>query len=145
MYSNLFQVIKDKALLDGTAYIEIGAGRYKGKHFQDSFIFLDEDGFFFAEGLLYKYVKNYDHYEMNNIHKSIGLSYAHELSDIAREFLSISAIEITKRLNLKPTFESWLAKKLEEHRKEIKEMLSEVSIFILDCYRKNDWICVLGL
>lgn len=51
----------------GTDYIEVGPGAYDGKHWQPDFVFIDEDIFYVAEGIVRKHFPAYDHYGMNSI------------------------------------------------------------------------------
>ena len=43
-----------------------------GKHWQDGFLFVWEDAFGMAEGIVLKHFKDYDHFEMNDIPKNVG-------------------------------------------------------------------------
>lgn len=58
--------------LDSTGYMEIGPGRYNKKHWQPGFLFIWEDAFGMAEGIVTKHFPSYDHFGMNDISNKIG-------------------------------------------------------------------------
>ncbi|MBM4394662.1 MAG: hypothetical protein FJ087_03105 [Deltaproteobacteria bacterium] len=58
--------------LDSTAYIEIGPGRYSGKHWQAGFVFIGEAAFLMAEGLVRREFPGYDRFGINEIPAEVG-------------------------------------------------------------------------
>ena len=56
-----YRVRRTKAELDSSGYMEIGPGQYSGKHWQDGFLFVWEDAFGMAEGIIVKHYPDYDH------------------------------------------------------------------------------------
>lgn len=49
---------------DSTGYMELGPGRYAGKHWQDGFRFVWEDAFGMGEGIVARHLSEYDHFGM---------------------------------------------------------------------------------
>src|SRR3989304_3481557 len=69
--------------LESTGFIEIMPGRYTGKHWQDGAIFIWEDAFTIAEGIIQEYFPQYDHLAMNDIPRSAGRLIAKDLQNAA--------------------------------------------------------------
>ncbi|MFZ4396090.1 MAG: hypothetical protein ACOYOU_10745 [Kiritimatiellia bacterium] len=67
-----YQIRADSKELDPTGYMEIGPGRYNKKHWQPGFLFIWEDAFGMAEGIVTKHFPSYDHFGMNDISKKIA-------------------------------------------------------------------------
>ncbi|GAB6096438.1 hypothetical protein JCM14469_26910 [Desulfatiferula olefinivorans] len=61
------KIIKDKAELEGTCYIELSLGKYQGKHWEKTSLFFEEEVFGLIEPIFEKIAPNYDHYNMNDI------------------------------------------------------------------------------
>ena len=78
-----YRVRRAKSELESTGYIEIGPGKYSGEHWQDGFLFIWEDAFGMAEGILTKHFPKYDHFSMNYIPKDIGQKIVAEWRDVA--------------------------------------------------------------
>jgi hypothetical protein len=62
--------------LDSTGYIEIGPGPYRGRHWQPGFVFVWEDAFTFAEGIIATHAREYDHFSMNDIPSPVACEIA---------------------------------------------------------------------
>ena len=69
-----YRIRRDPAELDSTGYIEIGPGRYAGRHWQPGFLFVWEDAFGMAEGIVVRHLPEYDHFDMNDIPRAVGLT-----------------------------------------------------------------------
>ena len=68
-----YNIYRNVADLDSTGLFEIGPGRYSGKHWQDRFVFVWEDAFACAEGIVIRHFPDYDHFSMNDIQSDVGL------------------------------------------------------------------------
>ncbi|WP_237067923.1 hypothetical protein [Microbulbifer guangxiensis] len=60
------EIIKDKSSLEGTCYIELSLGKYKGVHWEETSLFFDEEIFGLIEPIFERNVPGYDHYSMND-------------------------------------------------------------------------------
>ena len=50
-----YRIRRNPEELDSTGYVEIGPGEYSGHHWQKSFLFVWEDAFVHAEGIVRKH------------------------------------------------------------------------------------------
>jgi hypothetical protein len=131
--------------LDSTGYMEVGPGRYDGRHWQDGFLFVWEDAFGMAEGILAKHLPEYDHFGMNDVPKAIGLAVVAEWRRVAEALPGMSADEASDALNMVATYSSRLDDEVEEHRGEIATLLRELADACERFYERGDWVCILGM
>jgi hypothetical protein len=76
-----YRVRRETSELDSTGYVEIGPGKYDGTHSQDGFLFVWEDAFDMAEGIVAKHVPTYDHFSITDIPKEVGQKVIAEWRD----------------------------------------------------------------
>ena len=131
--------------LDSTGYVEIGPGKYAGKHWQDGFVFVWEDAFGAAEGILAKHFPAYDHFDMNDVPRAVGLAVAADWRDVAERLPRMTVDEAHDALNLEATFSVRIDREVEEHGAEIAGMLRELADALEQFYAEGEWVCVLGL
>ena len=83
-----YMVIRDKTLLEDTCYFEFLPGRYQGKCWTDSSIFVSEKSIFVFEDLLDQTIEGYDHYTFMEISKDQILKLIAALEKRAGEISS---------------------------------------------------------
>lgn len=131
--------------LGSTGYMEIGPGRYAGKHWQDGFVFVWEDAFTMAEGILARHLPEYDHLDMNDVPREVGRAVAAEWRAAAEALATLTPAEAYRLLNLDAWYGNGLEEELASHRSEIRAMLLELADECDRFYETADWICVLGV
>jgi hypothetical protein len=99
-----YRVRRESSELDSTGYVEIGPGKYAGKHWQDGFLFVWEDAFAMAEGIVAKHVPNYDHFSMTDIPKEVGRKVIAEWRAAADRLPGMSVDEARAALNLQSSY-----------------------------------------
>lgn len=141
-----FDVRRDAASLDSTAYMEIGPGKYAGKHWQPGFIFVSEAAFQAAEGLLLKSFPAYDHFSTNDIPLTEGASIAADLRAAAQALALASSSDdaaqlllIPQRLRLRFTSD------FVGQRTQLSDMLDQLAAAFESGYRSQDHVCILGM
>lgn len=125
--------------------MEIGPGKYSGKHWQDGFLFVWEDAFGMAEGILTKHFPRYDHFSMNDIPKGVGQKVVAEWRDVADRLPGMSPEQAHTALNLSAAYRDLLDSEVASHRNEIANMLCELADACSDFYSREDWVCILGM
>ena len=131
--------------LDSTGYMELGPGKYVGRHWTPGFLFIWEDAFGMAEGIIARHMKDYDQFGTNNIPKEIGVRIAKDWNTIATELKSLTPEQIHSRLNLQEVYREFLSSEIVAHKSEIAKLLSQLSRTFIDLYREHDYLCVLGV
>lgn len=128
---------------EGTAYMEVVPGQYTGKHWQDGSIFIEEDDFIPAEGIIRTHLPSYDHYDMNEVSAETGLAIVEEWRRAAIALTSQegAAADI---LHLAWQSEGWKAG-CEKGRAQIAIMFEDLANFCESCIRDHASFCVLGL
>ena len=140
-----YKIIKDKNKLCGTNYIEIGSGKFAGKYWQNSSLFIHEYDFNVAEGIVAKFFKEYDCYGINNIPKETGITILSQWRKAAE------AIDKTKKqkyytlLNLSAVNNAVLTEEIFKNKEAIKKMLNELADEVEKFYKNSNWINILGL
>lgn len=140
-----YRIYRKKADLDSTAYIEIGPGKYSGQHWQDDFLFVSEDAFGMAEGIVRKHSPEYDHFSMNDIPRTAGQKVITEWRDVAGKIKNMNPDEIRAALNLNASYRDYLEAQVLSHSDEIVYMLSELAERCDDFYERENWVCILGM
>lgn len=141
-----YNIYRNPADLDSTGFFEIGPGRYSGEHWQDGFVFVWEDAFAFAEGIVIRHFPDYDHFAMNDIQKEVGLTITSEWRRAARELQSVvDSSNVVLLLNIKESYRLHLELTAFSDRDKIAGMLSELADICESFYRSGDWICLLGM
>ena len=87
---NDIKVIRNLEELEGSCYIELFAGAYKGKCWNVGSLFFIEEVFGFIEPIIKKFVSNYDHYAFVDIDASI---WAHIAKDIELLIVNINCVQ----------------------------------------------------
>jgi len=140
-----YRVFHNKAELDSTAYMEIGPGKYSGAHWQDGFLFIAEDAFGMAEGVLVKHFPSYDHFAMNDLPKDAGRRVTSEWRDVAGRLSSSSGEQAQAALNLSASYRTRLESDVVPHKSEIASMLRELADACDKLYEQQEWVCILGM
>jgi hypothetical protein len=125
--------------------MEIGPGRYSGRHWQPGFLFAWEDAFGMAEGIIARHLPEYDHFGMNDLPRTTGLAIAAEWRAAASELPALAEEAAHVRLNLHASYRTWVGHEVAEHRHEIATLLRELADECEAFYRQGEWVCVLGM
>lgn len=139
-----YQLRRSKGELASTNFLEIGPGRYVGAHWQEGFLFVWDEAFVVAEGILSKHFPDYDHYAMNDLPEEIGEKVIAEWRSVARQLDRLDVADARRALNL-ANADPELDHELATHRRDIARMLRELADECEKFYQKSEWICVLGI
>ena len=82
---SFLSILKDKSLLQGTAYVELMPGKYKGTCWKQGSLFLDEETFGFFEDIISKQIPEYDHYAFTEVSTSRWKAIIARLKSFAAE------------------------------------------------------------
>ena len=140
-----FQIYEDPAQLDSTAFFEIGPGPYTNKHWQPGFIFVAEDAFSMAEGIVARHFPAYDHFAVNTMPKSVSTRIIAEWAHAAAQITNLEAKACARLLNFDAAYRYGLDDILQRQRAEIARFLNDLAS---KCSRINadaESLCVLGM
>jgi len=140
-----YRLRHNKAELDSTGYIEIGPGSYTGAHWQDGFVFVWEDAFGVAEGVVEKHFPSYDHLGMNDIPKETVMKIISEWRFVADRLLSFDRSDIQREMNLTATHFAGLESEVEANRPVVAHLLRSLADECEDFLQESDWMCILGM
>lgn len=140
-----YRIRRNPSELESTGYMEIGPGKYSGLNWQDGFLFVWEDAFGMAEGILAKYLPEYDHFGMNDVAKEVGLQVISEWRRVADVLGSLGLEEACRALNLEASYHGGFEDDVAADRGPIAALLRELADECERFYRQGEWICILGV
>lgn len=140
-----YRVRREPSDLESTAFIEIGPGKYAGKHWQSGFLFVSEDAFGVVEAIVAEHVARYDHFAINDIPRDAGLRLIAAWRGIADRLPELSAPEAYAALHLASGYRVYHAGEVMAHQREIAGMLRELADACAGFYDREEWICILGI
>lgn len=131
--------------LGSTGFMEIGAGKYSGQHWQEGFLYVWEDAFTIAEGIVAKHHAPYDHCGMNDIPRESGLAIAKDLRSAAAALPTSDGPEAIRLLALP----NWLIEdflcEFPERRSQMQALLVAIARTLEQAYVAEDYACILGV
>lgn len=141
-----YKIYRNVAALDSTGLFEIGPGRYSGKHWQNGFVFVREDAFATAEGIVIQNFAGYDHFSMNDIQRNTGLKITSAWRDAAMKLNFVrDSSETAELLNIKESYRNHLEPIAFSDRESIAVLLSQLADECESFYKSDEWICILGM
>jgi hypothetical protein len=140
-----YAVYRDPTTLPSTGFMEIGPGKYSGKHWQRGFLFIWFDAFIIAEGILLRHFSEYDHLGMNDIPRQCGEAIVSELRSAAETLVSADEDTAFACLSLPAWINSDFGAELALHRVEMQAMLNEIASALETVYQTEGFACVLGM
>ena len=140
-----YRIRRRKSELESTGYVEICPGKYCGKHWQDGCLFIWEDAFGMAEGIILKHFHAYDHFSMNDIPEEVGRVMIEEWKRVAAQLNEMSPEQAHSVLNLQVVYREFLKEEVHSHKSEIASMLHELAEACEEFYEQGKWICILGM
>ncbi len=140
-----YTVHRDPKSLGSTGYMEIGPGMYSGQHWQEEFLFIWEDAFSIAEGIIVKNLPEYDHFGMNDIPRIPGLMIASDLRRAACALGSAKSTEASGLLFIPDWLIAAFTADLSDRRDEMGVMLTAVADALEQAYQSKDHACILGM
>jgi hypothetical protein len=140
-----YQLRRNKSALDSTGYMEIGPGKYSGDHWQNGFIFIWEDAFGVAEGIIERHFPSYDHMGMNDLPKSIVVDIIRDWRNAAERLQRLDQSEIERELNLTAPQYAGLGAEVAKNCQSVSDFLRTLANECETFLRKNEWLCILGM
>ncbi|WP_444893315.1 hypothetical protein ACJJIE_01730 [Microbulbifer sp. TRSA001] len=141
------QIIKDRSKLEGTCYIELCLGKYKGKHWDESSLFFDEEVFGLIEVIFERNIPNYNHYCMNDADSNSWGKILTELKELSESLRSANDFnEIIGKVSF--VFggtRDYFQNHFQSCRGQLQEMISELSAWAETNINKYGHIAVLGI
>jgi len=133
---------------EGTNYTEIGPGKFSGKYWQPGFIFISEDAFRMAGGIVARNVKEYDPWAHFDIHKRTGIGLITEWKTASSYVRTQPIDELWRTLGLYAPNDIALEhdkKEVNDHRTEIARMFTDLATETSRFLEQAEWICIIGI
>jgi len=141
------RIIRNKAELEGTAYIELLPGRYNEQCWNEGSLFFEEEVFWYLEPIISRHVPSYDHYAFTEISVS-------KWAAIVKDFQALeSALEQSRSVrelaeNVGFLFlgaEARFAEDFTGNKVALRRLLREVSAWVSSQASLHECVTVLGL
>ena len=139
-----FDIHRSKAGI-GSGYVEICGGKYSGKHWQAGCVFIEEEEFLVAEGIIGKHFAEFSHLGPNDLPRAIGKRISAEWRATAERLPRMTGREIFEALNLGGTPSARRTDALTASSQDIARMLVELADECDKLYEREEWICILGV
>ena len=141
------RVIRSKAELEGTAYVELLPGPYKKQCWNEGSLFFEEEVFGYMEPIILRHFPAYDHYAFTEITASKWASITKDFRSLHAALERAASIE---ELKAEVGFlfrgsEARFAENFQTNRVALARLLSEVSAWVSSNAGKHGCITVLGL
>ena len=133
---------------EGTDWVEVGPGKYDGKHWQPGYLYIWEVDFVPAEVIVGRHLADYDHFAMNDIPRDVGLAIVNDWRQVGAELLGSTrqGLKIlSERGNVDMSPLSIDPKSIEANRNQIASMLETLASSCEEFIRDADGFCILGL
>ncbi len=144
---HFLRVIEDKSALQGTAFVELLPGRYKGTCWNNESIFFDEETFGFFEGIIEREAPDYDHYSFTEISRAKWLRIVARLRVFAAELRAVKSwqsLPTDTRLLFSNT-EAKFAANLEAHVRALADASTQLADWLEHVLAEQDAVTVLGI
>lgn len=140
------ELITDKNELEGTCYFEFAPGRYSKKHWQEGWVYLEEDVMYLLEPVFIKIMPGFDWYSMNEISRYQWFLIVDELKKLKESLKKatvISDIEIPMRFH--GEFEKAFVENFEDCKNATVRLITDLCKWLNIQLKTHEVISVLGL
>jgi len=131
--------------LESTGLMEICPSKFSGKHWQPGSLFVWEDAFNVAEGIVLRHLPSFDHMSSNDIPASIGAAIIADWLAAADRLPKQTSSEASAELHLAEWFREPFHEDFVERRSEIVTMLRALAYDCRQFYSRSEWLCIIGV
>lgn len=139
--------ITDKTELEGTAYIELLPGKYKGHCWNDGSLFFEEEVFGYFEPTIETHAQDFDHYAFTEVSSTQCSSIAEALKS-----LSVGISAATQMQDLPPQLgflfngsEERFGQNFEANAKALAALADELASWLTDQSSIHGCVTILGI
>jgi cell fate (sporulation/competence/biofilm development) regulator YlbF (YheA/YmcA/DUF963 family) len=148
LMSEPIQIIYDVEALEGTCYVELKPGKFKGNHWgKDSIYFTDETFSFFSLAIQKNY-KRYSLFGVSEIDKQTwGLIIAEleRLKTVLQNNPTINELKKHVIFLLEEITENNFLKDFNENINRLIKVITELQTWVINTIKEHDFISILGI
>lgn len=141
------RLIRDKSELQGTCYIEVLPGEYKGQCWNDGSLFLAEDVFGLVEPVIKRHEPRFDHYSFVAIRRPAWERITADLvrlADRAESATGIGDLRGEVGFIFRPT-EAEFAQDFRANADSLARLARELAGWVREQLREHECVSVLGM
>jgi len=142
------ELIRDTALLEGTAYFEFQPGPYQGNHWTRDSVFLAEEVFCYFEPLITRHHSEFDHYNFSAIPASTWKGILSDLEEIAASARAATCVSDLRRADVgfhRAGLDSEFEGNFRSNSDALSKLAHELAVWVRDQLRDHECVSVLGM
>ena len=140
-----FRIRRAPEELEATGFMDIVPSKFSGKHWQVGSLFIWEDSFNVAEGIVAQHLPTFDHMAINEISRPVGAAIIAEWQSVGGRLPDLTADEAITELYLAGWFQEQFREEFDSSRAEMATLLRELSQECGQFYAQSEWITILGV
>lgn len=125
--------------------LEIGIGKFTGEYHLEGSLFIDEDDFAIADGIVRKHIPRFTIYDTINVPKKIGSRIAYDWKEAARLLPRATDERVLRLLNICDYAAPHIIKEFRHRPEAAVNMLGEMAKYVTDAYQRHRWIRIVGI
>jgi hypothetical protein len=143
----IIRIIRSKAELEGTAYVELLPGPYKKQCWNDGSLFFEEEVFGYLEPIILRHVPGYDHYAFTEITANKWAAIVSDFRSLEAALERAASVEELKAAVgfLLRGAEVRFAENFQANKRALARLLNEVSAWVSSKASEHGCVTVLGL
>ena len=131
--------------LESTGFMEICPRKFSGTHWQRGCLFVWEDSFSVAEGIVARHLPTFDHMSPNDIPRTIGAAIVADWEAVAGRLPTLTPNEASAELHLAGGFHERFCEDFAENRLQVATLLRDLAQECRQFYAQSEWVCIIGV
>jgi len=144
---SFLHLVRDKTSLEGTVFIELLPGRYKGTCWNSGSVYLDEETFGLFEGVIELEVPEYSRYAFTDVTRAKWLRIAARIHAFASELRAAKSWQALPK-DIRFIFlgtEARFAEDLPTNAQELANTATELASWVEHVLQEHEAIAILGI
>ncbi len=140
-------ILRDPALLDGTAYIELLPGGYRDSCWNAGSLFFTEEVFGYFEPIIERHEPRFDHFAFVDVERSTWNAILDDLAHVERALLAAASIDDVPPLVgfFYPGTKQEFAASFRDNADALAALLSELRLWLREQLSRVHIVAVLGM
>jgi hypothetical protein len=141
------RLIRDKAELQGTCYVELLPGQFRGECWNNGSVFLAEDVFGLVEPIIERYEPRFDHYAFVDIGRHVWQKITADMERLATRAetaLTVDDLRGEVCFIFAPT-EAEFARNFRANADALARLAREMAGWVQDQLRRHECVSILGM
>lgn len=140
-------IVRDPALLEGTAYIELLPGGYRDSCWNAGSLFFTEEVFGYVEPIIERHEPRFDHFAFVDVERSAWDAILNDLAHVERALRAAASIDDVPPLVgfFYPGTKQEFAASFRDNADALAALLAELGLWLREQLSRNHIVAVLGM